>query len=205
MFVSRRIIRPHTGKTEMAIDRVHRVAGILSRHGARTRVARVTAGAGAGEIHLYASFPTMEAGTEAAVGMAHDSAYLKLMAEREANPAGDVHGPDVARLVMGEPVPTDRVRMQRTYEMNRSGLKPALELLGELADMMKGHPVNLAAAVPVLSADMNSMSVIYGFPDLVTFGKMVDTVGTSPEFQEILVRASEVGTLKTGRVLAAID
>ena len=137
MFVSRRIIRPHTGKTEMAIDRVHRVAGILSRHGARTRVARVTAGAGAGEIHLYASFPTMEAGTEAAVGMAHDSAYLKLMAEREANPAGDVHGPDVARLVMGEPVPTDRVRMQRTYEMNLKLIKLASDLDQGTASLLR--------------------------------------------------------------------
>ena len=49
----------------MAIDRVHRMAGILSRHGAKTRIGRVTAGAGAGEIHLYAGFSTMAVITRA--------------------------------------------------------------------------------------------------------------------------------------------
>ena len=52
MFISQRIMHPYLGKSELAIDRVHRMAGILSRHGAKTRIGRVTAGAGAGEIHF---------------------------------------------------------------------------------------------------------------------------------------------------------
>lgn len=205
MFVSRRIIRPHPGKSALALDRVHRMAGILSRHAAKTRIGRVTAGAGAGDIYLNATFPSMAVGTAAAANMVHDSAYQQLMADRETNPAGDVEGPYVSRIVMGEPHPGDKVRMQRTYAISRENLKPAMGLVAELIEMMKDHPVNLMAAVPVLSDDMNTMSIVYGFEDLATFGEMVDTVGTSDAFQEILVRASEFGTLVTARVITAID
>ena len=188
MFISQRIMHPYPGKSEMAIDRVHRMAGILSRHGAKTRIGRVTAGAGAGEIHLYAGFSTMAVGTAAAANMAKDAAYLKLMADRESNPAGDVEGPNVARIVMGEPHASDRVRMQRNYSLSRDNLKPALELLGEFVDTIKDHPVNLAAAVPVLSDNMNSLTVIYGFPDLHVFAEMGDPIGTSDALQALLVR-----------------
>ena len=69
VFISQRIMHPHPGKSELALDRVHRMAGILSRHGAKTRIGRVTAGAGAGEIHLYAGFPTMAVGTAVPTAM----------------------------------------------------------------------------------------------------------------------------------------
>ena len=205
MFISQRILHPHPGKSEMAIERVHRMAGILSRHGARTRIGRVTAGAGAGEIHLYAGFSTMAVGTAAAANMAKDAAYLELMADRESNPAGDVEGPNVARIVMGEPHASDRVRMQRTYSLSRDKLKPALELLVDFVDTIKDHPVNLMAAVPVLSDNMSALTVVYGFPDLRVFGEMVDTIGTSEAFQEMLVKASDLGTLRKARVITAID
>ena len=144
----------------MAIERVHRMAGILSIHGARTRIGWVTAGAGAGEIHLYAGFSTMAVGTAAAAKMAKDTAYLKLMADRETNPAGDFEGPNVARIVMGEPRASDRVRMQRTYSLSHNKLKPALELLSEFVDTIRDNPVNLMATVPVLSDYMSSLTVV---------------------------------------------
>ena len=40
------------------------------------------------------------------------------------------------------------------------------------------------AAVPVLSDNMSSLTVVYGFPDLHVFGEMVDTIGTSEAFQK---------------------
>ncbi len=44
MFVSRRIIRPEVGKTELAHERVHRLAGLIGGHGVGTRVSKVMAG-----------------------------------------------------------------------------------------------------------------------------------------------------------------
>ena len=78
MFVSRRIARPYTGKMDLVMERTHRLAGILSRHGANTRITRVVAGEGAGEIHVYAQYDTMAAGTAAAAAMMHDPAMQKL-------------------------------------------------------------------------------------------------------------------------------
>ena len=50
MFVSRRIARPYTGKMDLVMERTQRLAEIMSRHGANTRITRVVAGEGAGEI-----------------------------------------------------------------------------------------------------------------------------------------------------------
>ena len=70
MFVSRRIARPYTGKMDLVMERTQRLAEIMSRHGANTRITRVVAGEGAGEIHVYAQYDTMAAGTAAAASAA---------------------------------------------------------------------------------------------------------------------------------------
>ena len=109
MFISRRIARPHPGKIDLVMDRTHQLAGILSRHGASTRISRVVAGAGAGDIHVYARYDTMAAGTGANVAMMNDPAYKKLASERGANPAADVTGPEVFRSIWGAMNPSDTV------------------------------------------------------------------------------------------------
>ena len=54
------------------------------------------------------------------------------------------------RSIWGEMNPTDTVRMHRTYEMKRSNMKAALDLLGEIGEFMKDEPVSLMAGVPSL-------------------------------------------------------
>lgn len=205
MFISRRIARPHPGKIDLVMERTHQLAGILSRHGATTRISRVVAGAGAGDIHVYARYDTMAAGTGANVAMMNDPAYKKLMADRGANPAADVTGPEVFRSIWGEMNPSDTVRMQRTYAMQRSNMKAAIGLLEEIGTLMKGEPVTVMAGIPVLASRMDTMTVVYGFADMHAFGDGVDRIGMSPEFQDIVTRADEVGTLFESRVLQAIS
>ena len=204
MFVSRRIARPYTGKLDLVMERTHRLAGILSRHGANTRITRVVAGEGAGEIHVYAQYDTMAAGTAAAAAMMHDPAMQKLLADREANPAADIIGPEVFRSIWGEMNPTDTVRMHRTYEMKRSNMKAALEILGEIGVLLKDEPVSLMAGVPVIASRMDTMTVVYGFADLHAFGEGVDRVGMSAEFQEMVAKASDLGTLFESRVMMKV-
>jgi len=204
MFVSRRIAKPFVGKMDLVMERTHRLAGIMSRHGANTRITRVMAGEGAGEIHVYAQYETMAAGTAAAAAMMHDPGMQKLLAEREANPAADIIGPEVFRSIWGEMNPADTVRMHRTYEIKRSNMKAALELLDEMAEFMKDEPVSLMAGVPVIASRMDTMTVVYGFADLHAFGEGVDRVGMSAEFQAMVGRASELGTLFESRVMMKI-
>ena len=40
MFVSRRIAKPYVGKMDLVMERTHRLAGIMSRHGAKTSITR---------------------------------------------------------------------------------------------------------------------------------------------------------------------
>ena len=171
---------------------------------ARIRGSRVVAGEGAGEIHVYAQYDTMAAGTAAAAAMMDDPAMHKLLADREANPAADIIGPEVFRSIWGEMNPTDTVRMHRTYEIKRSNMKAALDLLGEIGEFMKDEPVSLMAGVPVIASKMDTMTVVYGFADLHAFGEGVDRVGMSAEFQEMVGRASELGTLFESRVMMKI-
>lgn len=204
MFVSRRIAKPYVGKMDLVMERTSRLADIMSRHGANTRITRVVAGEGAGEIHVYAQYETMAAGTAAAAAMMDDADMKKLLADREANPAAEIIGPEVFRSIWGTLNPTDNVRMHRTYEIKRSHMKAALELLAEIGEFMKDEPVSLMAGVPVIASRMDTMTVVYGFADLHAFGEGVDRVGMSPEFQEMVGRASELGTLFESRVMMKI-
>ena len=161
MFISRRIARPHPGKIDLVMDRTHQLAGILSRHGASTRISRVVAGAGAGDIHVYARYDTMAAGTGANVAMMNDPAYKKLTSERGANPAADVTGPEVFRSIWGGMNPSDTVRMHRTYAMQRSNMKAAIGLLEEIGTLMKDEPVTVMAGIPVLASRMDTICLLY--------------------------------------------
>ena len=72
MFVSRRIARPYTCKMDIVMELVQRLAGIMSWHGANTRIMPVVAGEGAGEIHVYALYDTMAADTAVAAPIRFD-------------------------------------------------------------------------------------------------------------------------------------
>ena len=204
MFISRRIAKPHPGKMDVVMERTHRLAGILSRHGARTRISRVVAGEGAGDIHVYAQYDTMAAGTGANVAMMNDPAFKQLMSDRQNNPAADIIGPEVFRSIWGAMTPTDTVRMQRTYALQRSHMKAAIGMLEEIGALVKDEPVSIMAGIPVVASRMDTMTVVYSFADMHAFGEGVDRIGMSAEFQDIVTRADEIGTLFESRVVQAV-
>jgi hypothetical protein len=61
--------------------------------------------------------------------------------------------------------------------------------------MLTGHDVNITMWAPVIAEDMKRAQVVYSAPDMVVLGKAIDEVGMSTEFQEMLVKASNLGTL----------
>ena len=199
MFISRRIMSPVVGKTSLAHERAKRAASIIGRHSNGTRLLKVIAGEGAGDLHLYSMFDSMAHAGRASMGIAGDSDMQALHAEREADPAGVVSGPEVFRMLMGTPDAGNKASLQRIYEISRSNIPAAMGLMAELQEMMKDEPVTLLAGVPVVAAKMDVLTVSYGFKDMEALGEGIDRIGLSDEFQELVNRASDLGRLFEAR------
>ena len=196
MFASRRISTPIVGKREMALSRMRTAAGIISRCGATSvEITQVLGGYGAGTFHLYAYFQSMEHSMEVSNNLMNDVAFAKLAEERELTPSAHVTGPELARILAGEPDPNNTAAMVREYVMPRENLSKAADMVPGIQDMLKGHDVNITMWVPVIAEDMKRLLVVYSAPDMVAIGKAIDEVGISAEFQEMLVKASNLGTL----------
>ena len=132
---------------------------------------------------------------QVSASLQNDKAWGNLMAEREAAPAADMTGPELARVVAGEGNPDHNAAMVREYVLPRKNLAEAAAMVSTVPDMLAGHDVNVTMWAPVIAEDMKRAQVVYSAPDMVAIGKAIDEVGISAEFQEMLVKASNLGTL----------
>ena len=205
MFISRRVVTPYLGKTELVIERAKRMSGIMEAHGANTRVAQVYAGEGAGDIHLYGFFDTMAAGTKAAKGMLEDNALANLFDERAKAPGGDMKGPDIYRNIYGGITGNKKAVIQRAYEIDRRNLKAAVALLEEVSDIFSGENIDVNAVVPMFSPKMDVLIVAYFFEDFAALGDGIDRIGMSEGFQSIVERSHELGRLFESRTTILLD
>lgn len=195
---------PTVGKTELATSRVRTMAGIVATTGARVRIGQVVAGEGAGCIQLYAAFPDFVSIHKATITIAADPARVKLLHERETNPAGEVVGPDVYRTVFGDVAPDYSVIMQREYRVPRENLQNALSLLPEIEELGKSHDYKMMAVVPVIADDLGRLIVAYYSRTMEDLGRTIDEVGMSEQFQKIVTKANTFGTLEKSRVVKII-
>ena len=195
---------PTVGKTELATSRVRTMAGIVATAGARVRIGQVVAGEGAGCIQLYAAFPDFVSIHKATITIAADPARVKLLHERETNPAGEVVGPDVYRTVFGDVAPDYSVIMQREYRVPRENLQNALSLLPEIEELGKSHDYKMMAVVPVIADDLGRLIVAYYSRTMEDLGRTIDEVGMSEQFQKIVTKANTFGTLEKSRVVKII-
>jgi hypothetical protein len=202
--ISVRRMTPTVGKTELATSRVRTMAGIVATTGARVRIGQVVAGEGAGCIQLYAAFPDFVSISKATITIAADPARVKLLHERELNPAGEVVGPDVYRTVFGDVAPDYSVIMQREYRVPRENLQNALSLLPEIEELGKSHDYKMMAVVPVIADDLGRLIVAYYSRTMEDLGRTIDEVGMSEQFQKIVTKANTFGTLEKSRVVKII-
>lgn len=202
--ISVRRMTPTVGKTELATSRVRTMAGIVATAGARVRIGQVVAGEGAGCIQLYAAFPDFVSIHKATITIAADPARVKLLHERELNPAGEVVGPDVYRTVFGDVAPDYSVIMQREYRVPRENLQNALSLLPEIEELGKSHDYKMMAVVPVIADDLGRLIVAYYSRTMEDLGRTIDEVGMSEQFQKIITKANTFGTLEKSRVVKII-
>ena len=202
--ISVRRMTPEIGKTELATSRVRAMAGIVATAGGRVRIGQVVAGEGAGSMQLYAAFTDFTSISKATLAIAADPARVKLLHERELNPAGEVVGPEVYRTVFGDVAPDYPVIMQREYRLPRENLQNALSLLPEIEMLGKSHDFKMMAVVPVIANDLGRMVVAYYSKTMEDLGRTIDEVGMSEEFQKIVTKANTFGVLEKSRVVKII-
>ena len=206
MFASRRISTPIIGKREMALSRMRTAAEIISSCGATdVEITQVGGGFGAGTFHLYAYFQSMEHSMEVADNLRNDTAWAKLAEERELTPSAHVKGPELARILAGEPDPNDTAAMVREYVIPRGNLSKAADMVPGIQEMLEGHKVNITMWVPVIAEEMQRILVVYSAQDLKTLGKGTDEVGMTEKFQKMLVEASKLGTLDRSFGMVQVD
>ena len=142
---------------------------------------------------------------EVADNLRKDTAWAKLAEERELTPSAHVKGPELARILAGEPDPNDTAAMVREYVIPRGNLSKAADMVPGIQEMLEGHKVNITMWVPVIAEDMKRLLVVYSAPDLKTLGKGTDEVGMTEKFQKMLVEASKLGTLDRSFGMVQVD
>ena len=155
---------PITSKADVEKSRIVRAAGVMLRHGTQVRMVKVVAGDGAGDLHLYGSYPDLASGAKAFESSSADAEMIALMKERDLNPAAEVRDSWIGRMIHGGPAATPKtVSVHRDYHMLRTRLSVAMELIPELDALMKLHDVDVAVAVQLLGPDHELIRVIYRF------------------------------------------
>jgi len=203
-FISIRSVIPHPGKDALVVERARTLGEIYNRYGARTRVARVAAGDGAGQIYLAVAVDNGKTLAAAYDRVQADPAFAKLLQEREQNHGGTMTGPEVYRTVHGQVQPGHSVVLMREYAVARDKLESILALMPELDTLVQAHDVKVLASLPVFSADMERMIAAYYFRSAAHLGDAMDGVGQSAEFQTIVTRAAAFGRLVRSRVVVNI-
>ena len=201
--ISRRILTPILGKSDLVLKRAKSMQEIMTNHGAKARVARIVAGDLAGSIHLTASYENMEKGCNSFNEMSQDPARVALMKEREADPGGHLIGPEVFRTIYGNISPDHNVIMMREYQLSRDNMSEAVQIFPEI-DAILDEDASFMAVVPLLATNMDRLIACYYFRDMSSMGEQIDRVGMSEEFQKIVLKASNAGTLISSRVLLNI-
>ena len=203
--VAIREVTPEIGKEELVESRMRRGAGVMARHGAFTRLFKVVVGAGAGDYNLQSMYSSFEEGAIAFKNFGNDPEFHALFRERNSNPAGAIRGPNVYRMVYGAPTKPPRpILVQRLYHMPRNSVPSVLELAPQLDQLMQTVDVAIGMALPIVADDHETIGVVYRFNSMEHWGSSLDQMADNKEFQGLVSKANELGTLKQSRMLLAI-
>jgi hypothetical protein len=199
--ISRRTLAPLAGKSELALERAKRLAGILTRLGGVVRTVRVVAGGDVGNIELLARFQDFTAASKTNAAFAADEEAAALWRERERDPSATITGPYVYRTVWGE-VSRLPVIVQREYQVSRQNLPELMALLPEAHAAAGKQP--MIATIPVFAPQMDRLVVGYYSESIEHMGRNIDQYGVSEAFQAVVQKASRFGTIVSARVVAEV-
>ena len=122
----------------------------------------------------------------------------------QLDPAGTMVGPLVARTVYGDISWDDHpVSMHRIYKVEKAKLQDALSILPNI-EKLSNDTSGVMAIVPTFGPDMDRLTVVYQFTSITAAGEQIDRIGMSEEFQKLVIKAHDAGTLVSSRMLVAI-
>ena len=201
--ISVREMSPSAGKETLMEERLRRASGVMARHGAVSRIFKIGAGAGAGNYLLMNLFNSFSEGMTSFQRYSADPELEKLFMERAANPAGDIMGPDLYRSVYGDPpAKPATILINRAYHVPRGKVQDMLAMAPELESLFKKVDVSIGVVMPVIAANNEMMGITYRFTSMDHMGTALDTMVENQDFQNLITKANDVGTLKMSRVLS---
>jgi hypothetical protein len=199
--ISRRVLSPILGKSEIAIERAKKYRDIMISNGVKARLGMFVGGALNGSLQLTAVYSDMTSATKSFTLLSQNKEMINLMKERAKNPSGVLIGPEIYRSVYGAPSPSHNVLLIREYEVDRKSLPQSIDLLSEVEEISKTEDTKLLALYPVIADKMNVLYVVYYYSSIASMGEIIDKIGMSEAFQNIVNRANEIGTLKSANVI----
>ena len=201
--VSVRQMSPSAGKEMLMEERIRRASGVMARHGATSRIFKIQGGDSAGDYLLMNLFNSFSEASSTFQKMSADPELAKLFMERALNPAGDITGPDLFRTVYGEPpAKPSPVLIGRGYQVPRGKAKEMLALAPELEALFKKVDSSIGIVMPVIAADHEMMYITYRFSSMDHMGSALDTMVENQDFQDLITKANELGTLKMSRMMS---
>ena len=203
-FVSIREVTPHAGKENILKERMQEICAVMGKHGAKSGLYSVVAGDGAGRFDLQNWYPTLKAAVSSFQAYGGDPAYQAIIKERAGNPAGEVKGPWIGRMIYGAPKGIKPVLLQRDYHASRSALPEILKLAPQVENLMASVDVEVGIGVPMVAGEHETVRLVYRFNSMDHWGETADQMVNDERFKALVDAGHKLGSLKSSRVLAAV-
>ena len=202
--ISRRILKPILGKSKTALERSSKYKDIMVSNGVKARLGMFVGGELNGAIQLTAAYTDMTSATKSFASLSKNKEIMELMSKRDDDPSGHLIGPEVYRSVYGQPSPEHNILLIREYEVDRKFLPQSIEILAEADSLAKDEDTNMLALYPVIADKMDTLYVVYYYSSFESMGDIIDRIGMSKEFQNLVNKANESGKLKASNVVRMI-
>ena len=202
--ISRRILKPILGKSKTALERSTKYKDIMVSNGVKARLGMFVGGELNGAIQLTAAYTDMTSATKSFASLSKNKEIMELMSKRDDDPSGHLIGPEVYRSVYGQPSPEHNILLIREYEVDRKFIPQSVELLAEVEDIGKDEDTKILGLYPIIADKMDTLFVIYYYSSFESMGDIIDRIGMSEAFQNVVNRANEIGKLKSSNVVRMI-
>jgi hypothetical protein len=202
--ISRRILKPILGKSKTALERSSKYKDIMVSNGVKARLGMFVGGELNGAIQLTAAYTDMTSATKSFASLSKNKEITELMSKRDDDPSGHLIGPEVYRSVYGQPSPEHNILLIREYEVDRKFLPQSIEILAEADALAKDEDTKMLALYPVIADKMDTLYVVYYYSSFESMGDIIDRIGMSKEFQNLVNKANESGKLKASNVVRMI-
>ena len=202
--ISRRILKPILGKSKTALERSTKYKNIMVSNGVKARLGMFVGGELNGSIQLTAAYADMTSATKSFADLSKNKEILELMSKRDDDPSGHLIGPEVYRSVYGQPSPEHNILLIREYEVDRKFVPQSVELLAEVEAIGKDEDTKILGLYPIIADKMDTLFVIYYYSSFESMGDIIDRVGMSEAFQNVVNKANEIGKLKASNVVRMI-